>query len=71
MDNRIILTANDGYVYTNGSIYGTCIYLAEGVSADNFRQITLEEYNEIMNPDEDESATNELVEAAKIILGVD
>ena len=71
MNNRIILTADEGYVYTDGKIYGTVIYLAEGVSADNVRQITLEEYNEIMNPDEDESATNELVEAAKIILGVD
>ena len=70
MDNRIILTADDGYVYTNGSIYGTCIYLAEGVSADNFRQITLEEYNEIMNSPEEEQATEEDYQNALKEMGV-
>lgn len=45
---REILVANEGYVYTNGEIYGSVIYLAEGISKDDFRQITKEEYEKIM-----------------------
>ena len=70
MDNRIILTADEGYVYTDGKIYGTVIYLAEGVSANNFRQITLEEYNEIMNAPEEEQATEEDYQNALKEMGV-
>lgn len=58
-DNRITLTADEGYIYTDGEVYGTVIYLADGVSADNFKQITTEEYNEIMNPNQNELATDE------------
>ena len=71
MDERILLVADEGYVYTNGEVYGSTIYLAEGESADNFRQISREEYEaELLM--ENESAENEdLIEAAKIILGVE
>ena len=44
--SRIILTADEGKIYTNGEIYGKQIYLAEGASAESFRQVTLEEYLE-------------------------
>lgn len=70
MAERIILTADEGYVYTDGKIYGTVIYLAEGVNADNFKQITLEEYNEIMNAPEEELATEEDYQNALRELGV-
>lgn len=70
MAERIILTADEGYVYTDGKIYGSMIYLAEGVSADNFKQITLEEYNEIMNAPEDELATETDYQNALRELGV-
>ena len=70
MAERIILTADEGYVYTDGKIYGSVIYLAEGVSADNFTQITLEEYNDIMNAPEEELATIEDYQNALRELGV-
>ena len=54
MTERITLTADDEHIYTDGKIYGKIIYLADGMKADNFRQITIEEYNKILNePEED------------------
>ena len=50
---RTVLRANEGFVYTNGEIYGTTIYLAEGNSADGFYQITKEEYENILREEEE------------------
>ena len=47
MTTRMILYADERKVLTNGEIYGKEIYLAEGVSAENFREITDAEYNVI------------------------
>lgn len=55
---RQVLIANDCMVLTNGEIYGKEIYLADGMSADMFHEITQVEYDEIMTQKE----TNELVE---------
>lgn len=56
---REILVANEGYVYTNGEIYGTKIYLAIGTNKDSFYQITKQEYKEIMKKQEEEAMINE------------
>ena len=47
MKIRNIIYAEDGMVPTNGEIYGKEIYLAEGVSPDDFHEITDAEYEAI------------------------
>ncbi len=49
---RKTITAADGHVLTNGEIYGTVIYLAEGVDASRFYEITREEYEAIFASEE-------------------
>ena len=41
---RIHLIADEGKIYTNGTIYGTDIYLAEGVDSEDFYMIDRAEY---------------------------
>ena len=45
---RTSIKAKEGYILTNGEIFGTEIFLAEGMSAEDFREITREEYEEKM-----------------------
>lgn len=42
------ITASEGHILTDGTVYGVEIYLGEGVEADSFREITLEEYDAIL-----------------------
>lgn len=42
---RDYIEAREGYVLTDGEIYGKRIYLAEGVDKSAFKEITEEEYN--------------------------
>jgi hypothetical protein len=62
---RKVITATAGHILTDGENYGTEIWLAEGMDGSNFREITLEEYEAILNSgevtDEDyRTALNEL-----------
>lgn len=52
MKTRTVIYADEGKVLTNGEIYGTQIFLAEGQSADDFHEITQEEYEEITKEEE-------------------
>mgnify|MGYP005608734401 CR=1 FL=1 len=52
MDN--VLTAREGYVYTNGETFSTVIRLGINDNADNWHEITDEEYAEVLKADETE-----------------
>lgn len=54
---RTKLTASEGNVLTNGDIFGTEIFLSEGVSAESFYEITSTEYRKLL--------TQKTLEAAK------
>lgn len=48
MKTRQILYAEEGMVLTDGVIYGTVIYLADGKNASDFWEITKDEYELIL-----------------------
>lgn len=51
---RTPIKAREGMILTNGEIYGTEIFLAEGMRAEDFYEIPEAEYQAIMrrqNPD--------------------
>ena len=52
---RKVLYADKGKVLTDGTIYGTTIYLAEGLTGEDFYEISAEEYAAIMAQKEKES----------------
>lgn len=54
MKIRNILYADEGMMLTNGKEYGTIIYLAEGISADEYYEITMSEYEDMMRTEEEE-----------------
>ena len=51
---RTILTANEGMVLTDGHVYGKTIFLAEGASADDWHEITEEEYRATLESEDAE-----------------
>ena len=54
MKTRIVITAEDGNVLTNGEIYGKSIFLAEDADVNSFHEISEDEYNAIMAAKEEE-----------------
>lgn len=70
MDN--VLTAKEGYIYTNGDTYAYTVRLGINDSAENWYEITEEEYQEIINnEDVPTEATEEDYKNALNELGVD
>lgn len=58
MKTRMILYADEGKVLTDGKNYGRQIILSEGRNADEFHEITEEEYEEILKEEEEENVAN-------------
>ena len=56
---RIILKARDGYIYTDGTNYGKIIYLAINADPAIYHEITKEEYNLILQQQEQENTLEE------------
>ena len=56
MSERNVLYAEEGTVLTNGTDYGVEIWLADGVSADDYYAIPLAEYEAIINSEQAEEA---------------
>ena len=48
MEKLTAIFASEGHILTDGETYGTAIYLAEDRNKDEFYEITLEEYEEII-----------------------
>ena len=48
------IIASEGMILTNGETYGTEIFLAEGVSAEDFYEITKAEYEAYLAEQEKE-----------------
>lgn len=59
MKTRMVIYADDNKVLTNGKTYGTQIFLADGESADDYYEISVEEYEEILRAQEDDIQQNE------------
>lgn len=54
MKTMITIFADDGKVLTDGSVYGTTISLAEGKTADEFYEITKEDYMKMLEEESGE-----------------
>ena len=44
---RKVIEATEGNILTNGEVFGTTIYLAEGETGEDFYEITIDEYQRI------------------------
>lgn len=53
-ENYIMLKADDGKVLTNGEVYGKVIVLGNGDKAENYHEITDEEYWELTAESEEQ-----------------
>lgn len=62
MKQRMALYAEEGHVLTDGEVYGTVIFLAEGKTTDDFWEITNEEYAEILRREAEEAGAWQALE---------
>jgi hypothetical protein len=61
MQKRIILTASEGHILTDGENYGRIVYLASGDDGNGWYEITEAEYKEKMADEEARLRENNIV----------
>ncbi len=54
MKTRTVIYADEGMILTNGTTYGTQIFLAEGETGEEYTEITKEEYEAKLAEEEKE-----------------
>ena len=54
MRKMTTLYADEGMILTDGENYGTTISLAEGESGDLYKEITREEYEQMLNSENED-----------------
>lgn len=47
-----VIKSSEGFILTNGEIYGTEIWLGLGVSGEDFYEIPIAEYEALINSEE-------------------
>ena len=52
---KVVITADDGKILTNGETYAKKLVLGDWDKAENYHEITEEEYNEIMVEQEEKT----------------
>lgn len=55
MKSMITLYADEGMILTDGETFGTTMQLAEDRTADGIKEISLDEYNKILEAEENEN----------------
>ena len=55
MKSMTTLYADEGMILTDGENFGTTMQLAEGRTADGIKEISLEEYNKIVEAEADKA----------------
>lgn len=69
-----VLTAKEGYVYTNGETFSTVIRLGKNDSSDNWHEITEAEAERLQSeetePSDNEATESEKAAAFDILMGV-
>ena len=58
MKSMITLYADEGMILTDGENYGTTMQLAEDRTADGIKEISMEEYEQILKEEEDINVEN-------------
>lgn len=51
---REVIYADKGNVLTNGELYGTPIFIGDGMNINDFHEISNEEYQQILSENSDE-----------------
>ena len=58
MKSMITLYADEGMILTDGENFGTTMQLAEDRTADGIKEISMEEYEQILKEEEDINVEN-------------